>query len=261
MRSLTRSSEGLSTSRTAGVLFTAAITGVICAGATWAAATGQESRTGMVVLALFTGSVSLMMLASLRGYRDPWSATELDGRPAWRLRLGPTRFLTTTVAVVLVATTVGLGLGALSIAEQSAVGGIVVGALALGMLLLAVEMGRVAARAPALVIGIDRLHHRGAGIEVELAWNDVSSIEYVHRRSRWASLRIGAVHDATTHRARTRPSLLPLDHVPEEPGIEVRLTLLPDAAAVMRLLRDLHLGDRHTREALIPRGAPSLPTR
>ena len=261
MRSLTRSSEGLSTSRTAGVLFTAAITGVICAGATWAAATGQEGRTGMVVLALFAGSMSLMMLASLRGYRDPWSATELDGRPAWRLRLGPTRLLTTTVAVVLVATTVGLGLGALSIAEQSAVGGIVVGALALGMLLLAVEIGRVAARAPALVIGIDRLHHRGAGIEVELAWNDVSSIEYVHRRSRWASLRIGAVRDATTHRARLRPSLLPLDHVPEEPGIEVRLTLRPDAAAVMRLLRDLHLGDRHTREALIPRGAPSLPTR
>lgn len=215
----------------------------------------------MLVLALFTGSVSLMMLASLRGYMDPWSVAELDGRPAWRLRLGPTRFLTVAVALVLVATALGIGLGALSIAEQSAVGGVIVGILALGFLLLAEEMGRVAARAPALLIGIDRLRHEGAGIEVELAWDDVSFIDYVHRRSRWASVRIGAARDATTHRARKRFSLLPLDHVPEEPGIEVRLTLLQDPAAIMRLLRDLHIGDRPTREALIPRGTPHFPIR
>lgn len=182
----------------------------------------------MVVLAFFTGSVSLMMLASLGGYTNPWSVAELDGRPAWRLRLGPTRFLTVAVAVVLTATSLGLGLGALSIAEQSMVGAVVVGALALGMMLLAVDTSRVATRAPALLIGIDRLHHRGAGIGVELAWDDVSSVEYAHRRTRWASLRISAARDAP---------------------------------AVMRLLRDLHIGGRPTREALIPRGAPSLPIR
>lgn len=260
-RSVKRSPEVRSHARTAGVIFTAAITGVISAGAIWAVATEPEAPTGMVVLAFFTGSVSLMMLASLRGHTDPWSVAELDGRPAWRLRLGPTRFLTVAVAVVLTATALGLGLGALSIAEQSMVGGVVVGALALGMLLLAVETSRVATRAPALLIGIDRLHHRGAGIDVELAWDDVSVIDWANQRSRWHSLRIGAAKDATTHRARTRFSLLPLDHVPKEPGIEIRTTLLSDAPAVMRLLRDLHIGDRPTREALIPRGTPSLPIR
>ena len=215
----------------------------------------------MIAVALFTGAVSLMVLASLGRDAGAWSMTQLDGRPALRLRLGPSPLATWTVVAVLVATGAGATLLALAVGERSLGGGVVVGVLALAMLLLALELGRVAARAPALVIGVDRLHHTGAGVLVDLAWDDVSSIEWAHLGTRRACLRIGAVAGAASHRARRRSSLLPLDRVPDEPGIEVRTSLLPDAPALLRQLRELHVGDRTTREALIPRGTASLPER
>lgn len=213
----------------------------------------------MVVVALFTGAVSLMMLASLGRDAGAWSTTELDGRPAWRLRLGPSRLSAWTVVAVLIATGLGLALGALGVGERSLGGGVVVGVLALATLLLALELGRAAARAPALLVGVDRLQHVGAGVLVDLAWDDVSTIEWAHVGTRPGSLRIGAVTGAASYRLETRPSLLPLDHVPDRPGIEVRTSLLPDAPALLRTLRELQLGSRTTREALIPRGTPSLP--
>lgn len=258
---MTRSSDAPWYTSTPVVLLTAALTAVICAGATRAAVTGEEGRVGMVVLALFTGSVSLMMLASLGRGTGAWSTTELDGRPAWQLRLGPSGPAAWTVVAVLLATGLGLALGALAVGERSVGGGVVVGVLALAVLLLALELGRAAARAPALVIGVDRLHHRGAGLLVDLAWDDVSTIEWAHVGTRRACLRIGAVVGATSHRATRRPSLLPLDHVPDQPGIELRMRLLPDAPAVLRTLRELELGGRATRESLLSRGAPSLPPR
>lgn len=253
--------ESHSSLRKAGALFTAAITGVICAGATWAATTEPDGRTGMVVLALFTGSVSLMMLTSLGRDAGTWSLAELDGRPAWRMRLGPSRASAAAVVAVLVATGLGLAGGAYVVGQRSATGAVIVGAIALAMLLLALELGRAVARAPHLLIGIDRLHHHGAGVLVDLAWDDVGTIEWSDVGTRWACVRISAVAGASSHRVEERGSLLPLDRVPERPGIELRLTLLPDAPAVLRTLRELELGGRATREALIPRGTPHFPIR
>lgn len=258
---MTRSSEKRWYSSVPAVLLTAAITGTICLGSAWAAATEREGRATLAAVALFTGTVSLMMLASL-GHgtgTGTWSVTELDGRPAWRMRLGPSRLSAATVVAVLVATGLGLGIGAYAVGQRSVGGAVVVGAIALAMLLLGLELGRAVARAPALLIGIDRLHHQGAGVLVDLAWDDVASIEWAHVGTRWASVRIGAVVGAPSHRVKRRSSLLPLDRVPDQPGIELRLTLLPDAPAVLRTLRELELGGRATREALIPRGTPSPP--
>lgn len=259
MRSLTPSSETRPWFRSrVVVLFTAAITAVICAASAWRALVETDGRATLAAVALFTGAVSLMMLASLVGDAGTWSTTDLDGQPAWRLRLGPARTATVTVVAVLAASALGLVLAALAVGEGSLAGGLVVGALALGVLLLAVELGRVAARAPALVIGVDRLHHEGAGVVVDLGWDDVTTIEWAHVGTRRASLRIGAASDATTHQVRARRSLLPLDHVPREPGIELRTGLLADGPALLRLLRELQVGGRATRESLITRGVPEV---
>lgn len=255
---MTRSSETRWYTSTPVVLFTAAITGVVCAGSAWVAATDSEGRATSVTVALFTGAVSAMMLASLGRDAGAWSAAELDGRPAWRLRLGPSRAATATVVAVLAAAGVGLMLGAVAAAGGSPAGGVVVGALALAVLLLALELGRVAVRAPALLVGVDRLRHEGAGVLVDLAWEDVSTIEWAHVGTRRASLRVGAVSGASSHRVRARSSVLPLDHVPDEPGIEVRTGLLPDAPDLLRRLRELQLGGRATREALLSRGVPGV---
>lgn len=258
---MTRSSDTPWYFSVPAVLFTAAITGLISVGATWTAVTSGEDRSTMIVVALFTGTVSLMMLTSLGRDAGTWSLAELDGRPAWRMRLGPSRASAAAVVAVLVATGLGLAGGAYVVGQRSAAGAVTVGAIALAMLLLALELGRAVARAPHLLIGIDRLHHHGAGVLVDLAWDDVGTIEWADVGTRWACVRISAVAGASSHRVEARGSLLPLDRVPERPGIELRLTLLPDAPAVLRMLRELELGGRATREALIPRGTPHFPIR
>lgn len=236
------------------VLFTAAITAVICAGAGYAAATEPDGRVEMVVLALFTGSVSLMMLLSLRGSRDPWSPDQVAGRPAWRLRLGGAG-AAPGVTMVLTATALGLGFGAFSARET--VGALVVlGVMALGVLVLAVQLGQVWLRAPSFSVSADRLVYDGAGIRVDLAWDDVGTVEFAHLGTRWSAVRISAVVGAPSYRHRSRPSLVPLDREPDPPGIELRNALLPDAPALLRLLRDLQVAGRPTRESMISRGLP-----
>lgn len=240
------------------VLFTAAITALVCAATTWSAVTQPEGRAGSVAVALFTGAVSLMMLVSLVREPEVWSTAELDGRPAWRLRLGPGRPVTLTVAAVLTATGLALALGAVAVGGDSLVGAVVVGLIAAAALLLAGELGRVSARRPALLVGVDRLRHEGAGVLVDLGWDDVTTVEWAHVGTRRAALRIGAASGAATHHVRSRSSLLPLDHVPHEPGIELRTGLLADGPALVRLLRELQVGGRDTRESLIARGTPEV---
>ncbi len=240
------------------VLFTAAISGLICLTSAWLAATEPDGRTGNVAIALFTGSVSLMMSSSLAPEPGAWSTTELDGRPAWRLRLGPGRRATLVVTAVLATTGAVLVLLAVGAASRSVPAAVVLALLAVVMLLLAVEMGRVAARSPALLVGVDRLHHQGAGIDVDLTWADVATVEWAHLGTRRASLRIGAVVGATGVRTRARSSLIPLDVVPHEPGIELRTRLLGDGPSLLRLLRELHVGGRATRETLMARGTPEV---
>jgi hypothetical protein len=241
--------------RTPAVLFTAGITALICAASVWAAATERDRRAGMVVLALFTGSVALMMALSLAAVRARWSLEQLDGRPAWRLRLGGNGSAA-VVALVLTATALGLGFGAVALRENVVLA-LVLGVLALGALLVALQMWQVWLRAPSFWVGADRLVHDGAGVLVELAWDDVGVIDYAHLGTRWSAVLIGAAVGAPSYRHRSRPSLLPLDRVPEQPGIELRNGLLPDAPALLRLLRDLHVGGRPTREAMITRGLPA----
>ncbi len=241
--------------RTPAVLFTAAVTALICAAAGWEAATEPDGRAGMVVLALFAGSVALMMLLSLAGGRARWSLDQLDGRPAWRLRLGGTG-AAATVALVLTATALGLGLGAVAARETVALA-LVLGVVALGVLVVAVQLWQVWLRAPAFWVGADRLVHDGAGVVVELAWDDVGTVDYAHLGTRRSAVRVSAAVGAPSYHHRSRRSLLPLDRVPPEPGIEVRTGLLPDAPQLVRLLRDLHVGGRATREAMIARGLPA----
>lgn len=241
--------------RTPAVLFTAAVTALVCAAAGWAAATEPDGRAGMVVLALFTGSVALMMLLSLGSDRARWSLEQLDGRPAWRLRLGGSG-AAAAVGSVLTATALGLGFGAVSLRETPAMA-LVLGVLAVGVLVVAVQLWQVWLRAPSFRVGVDRLVHDGAGVVVELAWDDVGTVDYAHLGSRWSAVRISAAVGAPSYRHGSRRSLLPLDRVPPEPGIELRTGLLPDAPQLVRLLRDLHVGGRATRESMIARGLPA----
>lgn len=237
------------------MLFTAVVTALICAAAGYAAATESDGRAGMVVLALFTGSVALMMLLSLRAGHARWSLDQLDGRPAWRLRLGGAGGAA-VVASVLTATALGLGFGAVSLRETVPLA-LVLGVLAVGILVVAGQLWQVWLRAPSFWVGVDRLVHDGAGILVELAWDDVGVVDYAHLGTRWSAVRISAATGAPSYRHRSRRSLLPLDRVPPEPGIELRNGLVPDAPQLVRLLRDLHVGGRATREAMIARGLPA----
>lgn len=241
--------------RAPAVLFTAGITALICAAAGWAAATEPDGRAAMVVLALFTGSVALMMLLSLCAGRARWSLEPLDGRPAWRLRLGGAG-AAPAAASVLTATALGLGFGAVSLRESVAPA-LLVAVLALGILVLAVQLWQVWLRAPSFWVSADRLVHDGAGILAELAWDDVGTVDYAHLGTRWSAVRISAAVAAPSYRHRSRRSLLPLDRVPQEPGIELRTGLLPDAPKLLRLLRDLHVGGGAGREAMIARGLPA----
>ncbi|MCD4535962.1 hypothetical protein LRP67_17880 [Nocardioides sp. cx-169] len=240
--------------RAPAVLFTAGITAFMCAGAAWTAVTEPEGRVAMVALALFGGSVSWMMLLSLGGGRERWSPDRLDARPAWRLRLGAPG-AAPAVALVLTAAALGLGFGALSYRDRLTHAA-VPAVLAVGLLLLAVQMWQVWLRAPSFLLSADRLVYDGAGVLVELAWEDIGVVDYAHLGTRWAAVRISAATGAPSYRHRTRRSILPVDRVPPQPGIELRLGLLPDAPALVRLLRELHVGGRAAREATLSRGLP-----
>ena len=61
---------------------------------------------------------------------------------------------------------------------------------------------------------------------------------------------------AGSYRCEPRRFLLPTDRVPEQPGIVVRVGLVPDPSRLVRVLRAMHSGGHAGREAMIGRGLP-----
>jgi len=241
-------------------MFTAAITGLIAAATAYTAATGSEDRAYLGFVALFMGSVSVMMLTTLRPPGPRWSSVELEGRPAWRLALGPAQ---PVPAVALVLTILGLGLAwlAVMIAVGSTGGAVVVaalvGLLAAFLLAVAAQLWLTWARPPSLVVSA-HLRYAGVGVVVDLGWDDVATVEHADRTTRWACVTVSARAGAASYRCRRRWTLLPVDRVPDPPGLEVRYGLLADVPQLVRLLRELHVGGRATRESLISLGLPEV---
>ena len=254
---MTRSSERIAgrsvyTSLPVGI-FTLAITGVIGVGGLWQAATRSEGRVLNLVVGAFMLSVALMVALGLRRSAATWRATELDGRPAWAMPLGEGGQVP---AVALVVSVLGVGLAVGAVATDRTGARLVSGVLALFMLVLGAEMWRIWLRKPELRISADRIEFHGTGIDSELAWDDVELVLHDHLGTRWAALVITAVPGAPSYRYRLSRFLLPTDRVPDPPGIHLRLGLLPDERQLRRILRDMHVGGRPVREAMISRGLP-----
>lgn len=249
-------------------MLTAAITGLISAAGIYTVVTGggddasfgDRERIGAAFIAAFMGAVSLMMLMpNPTSGRARWSSAELAGRPAWKLSLGPAQPLP-AVAVVLTVLGAGLLWGAVVAALDGAGGAVplavVLTLVAVFLLVLAVQMWLTWARPPAFLVSADHLRYDGTGVVVDLAWDDVASVEHADRTSRWACVKVIARVGATSYDARRRRTLLPVDRVPDPAGLELRHALLADVPQALRLLRELHVGERATRESLISRGLP-----
>ncbi|WP_299057522.1 hypothetical protein [uncultured Nocardioides sp.] len=226
--------------------FTVAVCGVVAASLAWLGATQPSERPGAFVVAAVMGSVALLVGAAQRPVRSRWTATDVDGRPAWRLRLGdPVGAV--LVAVVLTALTVLLaGL----VAADPVPGRLVLfGVPGLLVVVGAVEMWRIAlVRRPHLTLTADRVELRSPGLDAVVAWRDVATVENAGG-ARHASVALLAVRGAPSYDARTRRLLLPTDRLPDQLAVAVRMPLVPDPAGLLRLLRELHAADEGSRAA------------
>ena len=255
---MTRSSERLAgssfaTSQPVGI-FTVVITGLVGLGGLYVAAVEEERRLSNVVIGAFMLSVCVMVLLGLRRSVATWELAELQGRPAWSMRIGE-RGQLPAVASVLTTLGVGFALGA-------ALGGnpgvaVLCAPLALFLLVVAAELWRAWARRPELRISADLIQLHGPGIDSELAWEDVGVVVHEHLGTRWGALVITAVRGAPSYRWKLSRLLLPTDREPDPAGIHLRFGLVPDEPQLRRILRDMHVGGRAGREAMISRGLPA----
>lgn len=226
--------------------FTVAICGVIAASLGWLGATRPSERPGAFAVAAVLGSVALLVAAAQRPVRSRWSAADVDGRPAWRLGLGDP---VGAVLVALVTTALGVLLAGLAAADPAPGRLVLFGAPALLLVVGAVEMWRIAlVRRPHLTLTPDRVLLRSTGIDAGVAWRDVATVEYTGG-ARYASVALLAVRGAPSYDARLRRWLLPTDRLPDPPAVAVRMTLVPDPASLLHLLRELHAADEHGRAA------------
>jgi hypothetical protein len=241
------------TSRPVGIL-TALVTGLIGAAALYLAATSEERRLLNVVLGAFMLSVAAMVVLSQRQSVATWRRTELRGRPAWAMSLGERGQVP---AVALVLSVLGVGLALAAVLDDRTGVRVAAGLPALLLLVLAAEMWRTWSRRPELRISADLVELHGPGIDSELAWDDVGAVEHAHLGTRWAALVLTAVAGAPSYRWKLSRLLLPMDREPDPPGIHLRFGMVPEEAQLRRLLRDMHVTDRATREAMISRGLPA----
>jgi uncharacterized membrane protein YfcA len=240
------------TSRPVGI-FTLAITGLIGGAGVYLAATRPDNRVFNLFLGLLMLSVALMTALGLRRSAHGWRATELDGRPAWAMPVGQAGQVP---AFALVATVLGLGLAVGAFTVDSTGVGVLVGVVAAFMLVLAAEMWRIWLRRPELRLGVDRIQLHGTGIDAELGWDDVGAVVHENLGTRWGGLVVTAAGDAPSYRHDLKRFLLPTDRVPDPPGIHLRFGLIADERQLRRVLRDMHVGGRAGREAMISRGLP-----
>ena len=235
-------------------IFTALITGLIGIGALYLAATSEERRLLNLVLGAFMLSVAAMVVLGQRRSVSTWRRTELRGRPAWALALGERGQVP---AVALVLTTLGIGLALAAVLDDRTGVRVAAGVPALLLLVVAAELWRAWSRRPELRISADLVELHGAGIESELAWDDVGAVVPENLGTRWAALVLTAAAGAPSYRWTLSRFLLPTDREPDPPGIHLRFGLVPDEAQLRRVLRELHVADRARREAMIGGGLPS----
>lgn len=240
------------TSRPVG-WFSFVMVSLVATGGFYAGFRQAEGRLLNLTIATFMASAAVMAVTSLRSPRNQWRTADLQGRPAWTLRVGHAGGLP-SVALVLTTLGVGLGLGAVSVDSVGLA--VVVGLLALFILVLAAELWRAWFRRPELRISADLIQFHGTGIDSELGWDDVELVRHEHLGTRWAALVCVAVPGAPSYRYRLRRFLLPTDRVPDPPGIHLRVGLIPDERHLRRLLQAMHGGGRPVREAMISRGLP-----
>ena len=241
------------TSRPVGVL-TVLITGLIGLVALYVAVTQEERRLVNAAVAAFMLSVCVMVLLAQRRSVATWRHAELQGRPAWALRIGERGQLP---AVALVLTTLGVALALTAVLHDRTGVRVLCGLLALFLLVLAAELWRAWARRPELRISADLVQLHGPGIDSELAWDDVGAVVDENLGTRWGALVVTAVTGAPSYHWRLSRLLLPMDREPDPPGIHVRFGLIPDHAQLRRILRDMHVSGRAGREAMLSRGLPA----
>lgn len=206
---------------------------------------------GLTVGGFMLAVAWLLVSSAAVGASPSWRTTTVDSRPAWALPIRGSA----PAATVLTVLGVGLAVG---VASAGSVGvAVVVGPVALFCLVLGLELWRIWLRRPELRIGADLVQLRGPGIDTELAWEDVGAVDYADLGTRWASVHVSAALDAPSYRYRMRRLLLPLDRVPAPPGVAVRVGQVPDAPALLALLRALHTAGPSGRQAMIDRGPPT----
>lgn len=235
-------------------IFTALITGLIGVGALYLAATSEERRLLNVVLGAFMLSVAAMVVLGQRRSVAVWEQAQLQQQPAWSMRIGERGQVP---AVAMVSTTLGIGFALGAVLAGSPGVAVLCTALALFMLVLGIEFWRVVLRRPELRISADLIQLHGPGIDSELGWDDVGVVVHEHLGTRWGALVITAARDASSYRWELSRLLLPMDREPNPPGIHLRFGLIPDEPQLRRILRDMHVGDRAAREAMISRGLPA----
>ena len=145
-------------------------------------------------------------------------------------------------AVALVLTTLGIGLALAAVLDDRTGVRVAAGVPALLLLVVAAELWRAWSRRPELRISADLVELHGAGIDSELAWDDVGAVVPENLGTRWAALVLTAAAGAPSYRWTLSRFLLPTDREPDPPGIHLRFGLVPDEAQLRRVLRELHVG-------------------
>lgn len=229
------------------------IIGLVGAGALAVGVTTPEQRTVGLVVGAFLLVVAVSMAVGAGRRAGPgWTPSTLDGRPAWALALGGSG---SAAAMAAIPGVLGVGLVVVALQAEPVVA-VLLGLVALFLLVLAVEGVRLLVRRPELRVSADRLSLRGPGVDAELVWDEVGTVEHRDLGTRWAAVAVSAVQGARSYRCESRRFLLPTDRVPDPPGIVVRVGLVPDPTRLVRILRALHAGGRAEREAMIGRGLP-----
>ncbi len=215
-----------------------------------------EGRVLNVTVGIFLLAVAwLIVSAGALRARSSWSATTLETRPAWAMQVGGARG-GPAVATAVVLSSMGIGLMLAVVSRRNPGVIVLIGPVALLLLVLAAEMWRAWLRRPQLLISADMIRFHGPGIDSEVSWDDVGTIEFLHLGTRWGAVVVLAARDAPSYRYELSRLFLPTDRAPDPPGLAVRVGLIPDAPGLVKLLRAMHIGGRSTREAMVGRGLP-----
>lgn len=217
--------------------------------------TPERRVLGIVVGIFMLACAWLVVSAGALRTSSTWSAVAVDGQPAWSLQVGGARG-GPAVASAVVLSSLSVGLILAGVFGGSPGIAVLAVPVALFTLVLAAEMWRAWLRRPYLLISADLVRFHGPGIDSEVSWDDVGTIEFHHLGTRQAVLLVSAAQDAPSYRYEMSRWFLATDRVPDPPGVAVRVGLVQDAPGLMKLLRAMQIGGRTTRQAMLSRGLP-----